>query len=251
MNNIFERTEKKYLLSPAAYLAMDAELASLGFLPDMFGRQEVHNLYFDTEDDRFIRRSVERPFFKEKLRLRSYGLASADTAVYLELKKKYEGVVYKRRITLPYRDAEQLLAGKGFPTHLNTQIALELAYFVERNGVRPKIFLAYDREARLLPSEPGLRITFDSGLRYRYQNLTLAAPQKNTLFADTPFYLMEIKSPRAVPLALAAYLTQEKIFPVSFSKYGKIYQKETLAANPYSLQAEGEKECLKASLQMV
>ena len=98
--NVFKRYELKYLLTPAQ---RDAVL--LGIAPymqlDRYGHTTIRNIYFDTGDYRLIRRSIEKPAYKEKLRVRSYRLVGSDDTVFVELKKKYDGVVYKRRIALP------------------------------------------------------------------------------------------------------------------------------------------------------
>ena len=110
MQGVFERSEKKYLLSPARYRALLAAWAA-HIEEDEFFRKTVVNIYYDTPNDRLIRASIDKPVYKEKLRLRSYGLPEADTEVYLELKKKVGGVVYKRRAAVCPVKAAPVRAG--------------------------------------------------------------------------------------------------------------------------------------------
>ncbi len=222
---VFERIEKKYLLTPQQYRALSAELAP-HMEPDAYGRYSIGNLYYDTEDYALVRRSLEKPVYKEKLRLRSYGVPGEEDTVFLELKKKYRGVVYKRRVDLPLSAARAYLAGGPLPVCRadQSQILAEIDYF--RRFYRPeaKVYLAYDREAYFDPDHPELRITFDRGIRWRTYDLELAAGDEGAGLSIRDKVLMEIKIPGTMPLWLSRALSENGIFPTSISKYGCCYQ---------------------------
>ena len=101
---VFKRYELKYLLTERQKKCV-MEAMEPCMTPDAYGRTTIRNIYFDTADYRLARRSIEKPVYKEKLRIRSYEKASGASPVFVELKKKYKGVVYKRRISMPEREA--------------------------------------------------------------------------------------------------------------------------------------------------
>lgn len=216
----FRRYEIKYLLTPAQYFAIlptiEAHVAA-----DEYGETTIQSLYYDTPNFRLIRRSMEKPVYKEKIRLRSYGLAKEDTKVFLELKKKYKGIVYKRRIRLTEREAFALMTGEE--NAANTQIGKEIVYFRDFYGdLRPAMSILYDRTA-YENEETGLRVTFDKNIRYRTERLTLHEGLDGIALFSTGEVLMEIKAGGAYPLWLAELLTKNGIYKTSFSKYGRAY----------------------------
>ena len=142
---IFRRVEKKYRLTPAQKDAL-LERITGHLTPDAHGRNTICSLYLDTPDHLLIRNSIIARVYKEKLRLRSYGIPTADTEVFLEIKKKYKGVVFKRRIVLPYKEAKAYLYD-GVPPSKDGQIFREIDYFLEFYRCEPKLFLSYEREA--------------------------------------------------------------------------------------------------------
>lgn len=224
---VFKRYELKYLLSEdqkARLLALAEPYIAL----DQYGRTQIRNLYYDTSDYRLIRRSLERPVYKEKLRIRSYGETSSDSPVFLELKKKYDGVVYKRRMVMPEHQAVSWLQLGETPQE-SGQIQEEIEYFCRYyGGLQPKIFLGYQREAYYDRNGGDLRITFDEDIRFRRDRLALTeAPDGIPLLQENQV-LMEIKTSGGIPLWLTAFLTREKIYKTSFSKYGIAYQKYIL-----------------------
>ena len=101
---VFKRKEVKYLLTEAQLAALRPALET-HMEPDAFAHSSISNLYYDTPDFRMLRRSQEKPAYKEKLRLRGYGVPDEETQVFPEIKKKAEGIVYKRRVRMPYGDA--------------------------------------------------------------------------------------------------------------------------------------------------
>lgn len=225
----FERYEKKYFLTPDQYRLFKESLAPY-VKADEYPTYTLCNIYYDTDDYRLIRASLEKPIYKEKLRVRSYGIPGADSNVFVELKKKCDGVVYKRRITTTPFNAQCLL--NGFRTQAqNNQISNEIAYFQQFYHATPKVYIAYDREAYKGIENSELRITFDTNLRYRLDNLSLQAGDYGEPVIDGDLYLMEIKIPGICPLWLSRLLSEYKIYPTSFSKYGECYKKHILANN--------------------
>lgn len=215
---IFERYEIKYLLDAAQKAALTAVLAQHTDR-DSFGDHTVMSLYYDTPDRRVIRRSVEKPAYKEKLRLRSYGMPEENGTVYVELKKKYLGVVYKRRVGMPLCEARLFLEGK-LPTRCG--IERECAGFLSRYpDIGPSVLIVYEREAYFgRGDESAVRVTFDTAVRYRETGTVSFAG------ADTPLlgrgdYLMEIKLPGVMPLWLAHALDGVCARP---SSYGSAYE---------------------------
>ena len=224
---VFKRYEAKFMLRSEQKERLLA-LAEPHIALDQYGRTQIRNLYYDTDDYRLIRRSLERPVYKEKLRIRSYGETTPDSPVYLELKKKYKGVVYKRRMVLPERQAVAWLeTGETLPEA--SQIQEEIAYFCRYYGdLRPKVFLSYYREAYYGRSDNDLRITFDEDIRFRRDKLSLTEAPDGIPLLEEGQILMEIKTAGGIPLWLAEFLSREKIYKASFSKYGTAYQKYIL-----------------------
>ena len=218
---IFKRVEKKYLLTEAQYERL---LSRIGphLRPDEYGRSTVVSLYLDTPDRRIIRSSIEAVDYKEKLRLRCYGTASPDSTVFLELKKKFGGVVYKRRAAMRLTEAEGYLQRGVKP--FESQILSEIDWAMQLYGrPQPATLIACEREAWFDEEHPDLRLTFDRNIRYRETELRLerGAAGRTLLPAET--VLLEIKTAGAMPLWLAAALDAEGILPGSFSKYGTAY----------------------------
>lgn len=229
----FKRCETKYLLTAAQREQLLCELEGM-LSPDKYGEYTICNLYLDTEDFFLIQHSLDKPVYKEKLRLRSYGNVGAEDRVFLEIKKKFRGVVYKRRITLPLAQAEDYILRGVKPPDLNgyleNQIFNEIDFLMRKYRPLPQVYLAYDREAFFAPEIPELRVTFDRNIRSRRDGLTLSQDDGSSLLdtAVTDYRLMEIKCAEAVPTQLAAVLSRMKIYPVSFSKYGNVYKHHLL-----------------------
>ena len=236
---IFKRIEKKYLLSEAQYEALFQRIGA-HLKPDAFGRSTVLSLYLDTPDRRIIRNSIEAVDYKEKLRLRSYGTARADSTVFLELKKKYGGVVYKRRAAMTLIEAERYLRTGIKP--FESQIMAEIDWAMGLYG-RPKgaMLIACEREAWFDEAHPDLRLTFDRNIRYRENELRLDRGAAGTALLPRDTVLLEIKTAGAMPLWLADALDAEGILPGSFSKYGEAYLRTLEEKNhPISIIEGGE-----------
>jgi hypothetical protein len=219
-NNTFERVEEKYLLDTVQYKAVLAGLRGR-MQPDLFGRSTISSIYYDTPDYRLIRASLEKPDYKEKLRVRAYGRTTPESQVFIELKKKFDGVVYKRRVGLPLAEANALLDGKPVPA--NSQVIREIRYFLRFYNPIPSALLSYRRVA-YTGAEEGLRITFDDGIRFRTSAMSLTAGAWGEELLPPGTTLMEIKAPGAIPLWLCDLLNQNGVYPTSFSKYGVCYR---------------------------
>jgi len=219
--NIFQRVEEKYLVNREQFAALNAALGA-HMEADPRGQHTISNVYYDTDDFALVRHSLEKPLYKEKLRLRCYGKADAQTVVFPEIKKKFDGVVYKRRVAMPLKDAERFLA-TGLMKAPQQQIHREIADFRRRCEIFPKAFIAYDRVALFDPADEALRITFDRNIRFRLDRLTLIGPPDGELLLPGGEALMEVKIARAMPLWLSRALSELEIFPASFSKYGRGY----------------------------
>lgn len=217
----FKRYELKYMLTPRQYRAVKDEVLKR-LIPDEFGENTVQSLYLDTSDDRLIRESIEKPVYKEKLRFRCYNLNENDKDIFVEMKRKYDGVVYKRRVSCKESEAMSLFDG----TKPTTQVGKELEYFFRFYGdLQPKTLILYDREA-FLDKNSDLRVTFDKNMRYRKEKLNFHTSLAGKPLVPGDVVLMELKTGTALPLWLCALLDKEQIRKTSFSKYGTAYSLE-------------------------
>ncbi len=220
---IFKRYELKYLLTNEQKERVLSAMAPY-METDKYGKTTIRNLYFDTDTFLLIRRSIENPVYKEKLRIRSYGKATDNSTVFVELKKKYKHIVYKRRISLPDNEATAWLSGKRHPEN-HTQIADEIDYFMKLYGtLRPTVFLSYDREAYYAKGKADFRITFDDNILCRQEDLSLQSDIYGKRILPEGKVLMEIKCSGGIPLWMTDVLSKEKIYKTSFSKYGTAYR---------------------------
>lgn len=219
---VFKRYEMKYLLTQEQKQRMLEAMEPYMKL-DKYGRTVIRNIYFDTQNYRLIRRSIDKPAYKEKLRIRSYRQAKPGDPVFVELKKKYQGVVYKRRLSMPENEAMAWLCADG-PV-ADSQIAREITYFKDfYQGLRPTAFLSYEREAYYSLDGSDFRVTFDDHILCRKEDLSLSADPGGTSILEDGKVLMEIKTSGAIPLWMTDFLSKERIYKTSFSKYGVAYQ---------------------------
>ena len=227
---VFNRYEHKYMLDKDTFekviavmdAHMDLDSHNAGHIP-----YTIANIYFDTRDNYLIRHSLEKPIYKEKLRLRSYGVPNENDKVFLEIKKKYNGIVNKRRTALTLSEAyEFVLSGQSPPPqkYMNLQVINELTYFMNCYDLSPKVYLAYDRIAYFESGNPDLRISFDTNIRSRRYDLGLENGDFGERLPGGEYYLMEIKTALAKPLWLADMLTEYNIKRQSFSKYGTEFE---------------------------
>lgn len=191
---------------------------------DCYGRTMIRNIYYDTNSFRLIRRSLEKPAYKEKLRIRSYQAAAGEDPVFVELKKKYQSVVYKRRLTLP--EGQAMYAFRyNLPLPVHSQIAQEIEYFrAYYAGLHPTVFLAYEREAYYSLDGGEFRVTFDENILYREYNFSLRSKVSGTPLLAEGQTLMEIKTAGGLPLWMSRELNRLRVYPTSFSKYGAAYR---------------------------
>lgn len=217
--SIFKRTELKYLLSASQAAALKRAIGPYMRL-DEHGNTTISNVYYDTPDQRLARSSLQKPIYKEKLRMRSYCVASSEDMVFVELKKKFDGIVYKRRVSMSKDQGEQYLMGLC-PAPEPCQITREIDYFLSCfPAIRPAMFISYDREAYFGKADEGLRITFDANILFRDYDISLDKAPGGTRLLESGQVLMEIKASDAMPLWLAHILSANSIRRIAFSKYG-------------------------------
>ena len=219
----FERRELKYRITDAQRAALEAAFGAR-MVPDEHGESTICNIYYDTADYRLIRASLEKPAYKEKLRLRDYGSSQEGDPVFVELKKKYKGIVYKRRITLPEDAAGEFIAGRA-PLGEHGQIGREIEYFTAFYApLLPAVHLSYERSAWFSREDRDLRITFDKNIRFRQEDVSLTLPAGGRRILPEGESLMEIKAAAALPLWLVSELDTLGIYQSTFSKYGEAYK---------------------------
>lgn len=217
---IFKRIEKKYRINRDTRKRL-LSLISERLIPDSHGKSRVYSLYLDTPDYRLIRESITAGVYKEKLRLRSYGEPKADGKVFLEIKKKYKGVVYKRREVMQFCTAFDYITSGRKP--YDSQILREIDYAMHCYGsLCPKMLITCEREAYFSLENPDLRLTFDRDIRYKNQEFSFSPDGKPIIGDDE--YILEVKSGGGVPLWLSRALSECEIFPAPFSKYGTAYK---------------------------
>lgn len=246
---VFNRYEKKFLLTQNTYEKF-IEMISEKMEPDSYSKDggfyRICNIYYDTPSDELIRKSINSPVYKEKLRLRSYGTPQLEDKVYLEIKKKYKGIVNKRRTTLTLNEAYTYLQTKKRPEYkpyMNKQVLNELDYFINNYDLQPKLFLSYDRRAYFSKDDRDFRLTFDTNIRCRREDVRLESGSYGELLLDEDVWLMEVKILKSAPLWFTEILSELKVYPASFSKYGTEYKNMILSK-------EGEKIiCLNQYLQ--
>lgn len=222
LKTVFQRYEKKYVITAEQ---KEKLLFFIGdkIIPDAYGESTVCNIYFDTPDYRMIRNSIEKGAFKEKLRIRSYGIPSAESSVFLEIKRKCKGVVYKRREIMTYNEAVDILCRGKFPSS-SSQFINEIKYMKSFYGfIRPVISIFFDRTAYFSVDNNDLRITFDNNIRFRNRELDLSKGDFGTVIFGKDKSVMEIKCIGSMPLWLTGLLDELEIYPSSFSKYGNSY----------------------------
>lgn len=236
---VFKRYELKYLITAEekAYIlrAMEPYMAL-----DAYGRTTIRNVYYDTDNYRLIRRSIDRPSYKEKLRIRSYRQVGREDTVFVELKKKAKGVVYKRRIPLPEAVATDWICGRTDKPE-DSQIAREIDYVLRfYGGLRPACFLSYEREAYYALDGSDFRVTFDENVLARTDALSLCKEVGGTPLLPANTTLMEIKCAGGLPLWMVHTLSAGRIYKSSFSKYGTAYRTLIYQANKEGVHNDGK-----------
>lgn len=220
---VFKRYELKFMLTLEQKEKVIAAMTPYMKL-DKYGRTAIRNIYYDTDTYLLIRRSIEKPSYKEKLRIRSYHKADRDSTVFVELKKKYKHIVYKRRISLPEAEAMDWISGQRH-CHKDTQISAEVDYFLDYyKTLHPVVFLSYKREAYYANDGSDFRITFDDTILCRQHDLSLESEVYGTPILPEGKVLIEIKCSGGIPLWMTHVLSEEHIYKTSFSKYGTAYK---------------------------
>lgn len=222
----FKRLEKKYLLTEKEYDQLLDRIYSY-IEKDKYFESKISTIYFDTDNYDLIRKSVDKPLYKEKVRLRSYGIPKENDNVFFEIKKKYKGMCNKRRIIVKYIDIKNYLNNNIVPI-CNTQIIKEIDYCMKFYKLKPVLYLAYDRNSYYEKNNKNFRLTFDINLRFKTKNLFLDDNSKCQNYFDEKIYIMEIKTLDSIPLWFVKVLSDLKIYPTSFSKYGSIYLKHII-----------------------
>lgn len=222
----FKRYEKKYLLNPVQYVAFIEAIKPYAKV-DQYGLHTIGNIYYDNDAFELIRKSIDQPLYKEKLRTRVYNVDYCNKLVYVELKKKYKGVVYKRRTRLQGESIHGFLYHSDFNT-TEDQISREIQWFVRRYAPVPKIYIGYERTAYYGLENADLRMTLDHNIRYRTEDLELSKGHYGESLLHPKTYLLEIKTSGAMPLWLCRILSELYIYPQSFSKVGYCYKEYIL-----------------------
>ena len=222
-NEIFKRVEKKYLLTETQYKEL-LEKANNHLEKDKYFKNTICNIYFDTDNYDLIVESLEKPTYKLKVRLRSYNVPGVNDIVYLEIKNKYKGIVGKRRVKISLNEFYEYLETGKYP-NCNKQIMEEIDYFFKKYDLKPKLYLAYDRLSYYDKDNKNFRITFDQNIRSREEDLKLEYGDAGKLYFKDKTYIMELKTLDSLPLWFTKIINELKIYPTSFSKYGKIYMK--------------------------
>ena len=223
---VFNRVEKKFILTSEQYDAIWQDLVQYMEV-DAFAWHTICNLYYDTPTDALIRASIEKPAYKEKLRLRSYGVPAENEKVYLEIKKKYDGIVNKRRIELSLQEAYAYL-NEGKRLEKECQILRELDYFLSFYDLSAKAYIAYERVALFGKEDAQFRVTFDTNVRGRREHLRLEDGSAGDYILPPGNYIMEVKITNATPLWFVKLLNKHGIVGSSFSKYGTFYKKQIM-----------------------
>jgi SPX domain protein involved in polyphosphate accumulation len=223
---VFNRYENKFLLGGETYEDIKEKLNDY-MEQDEFNKSNgfytISNIYYDTRDNHLIRSSLAKPKYKEKLRLRAYGVPEENQKVYVEIKKKVCGLVNKRRTTLRLNEAYDFLSSGEKPElkpYMNKQVLNEIEYFLDRYELEPKLYLAYDRHAMFSKACRDLRITFDTNIRTRRYDLKLEKGDYGESLLEPDVWLMEVKAENSIPLWLSKLLAEHKAYKTSFSKYG-------------------------------
>lgn len=229
----FQRKEKKYFLTGTQMEHLLADLKAHMDLDQYCKNGKwylIRNIYYDTADNHLIRLSTNKPSYKEKLRVRKYGTYGDQNPLYfLEIKKKINGIVSKRRVALKEEELQNLITDHRIPqkkNYLDHQILNEIAYFLTYRHVQPTLFLSYERLAFFAKENTSFRITFDRNIIARRHDFEWDHDQCEKELLEKDQYLMEVKVSQAMPLWFASLLSKYHIYPISFSKYGAEYKKE-------------------------
>ena len=221
--SIFERVETKYVLKSEEYKellkAIDEHIEK-----DKYYYSTICNIYFDNDNFSLVRNSIEKPVYKDKFRIRSYGVPKESDKVFFEIKRKYKGTVYKRRVSAKLSEVEEYLRTGKYPEKANTQIMKEIDYFFKIYDLKAKVFIAYDRYSYLEKDNSNFRITFDKNIRSRLDDIKLEDGDRGEILLKDGRVVMETKTLGAYPKWFVDAISKLKIYPKSFTKYGNVYK---------------------------
>lgn len=232
MSEFFRRIEKKYIITREQYLIIK-DIIETKMIEDEHGKSTICNIYLDTDQFDLIRHSITKPIYKDKVRLRSYNIPTNDSTVYLEIKRKYAGVVSKRRIEMKLNKFYEYINDKNSFTEEN-QVKKELLYYFKFYNLKQTMFVSYYRRAYYDKDNRDFRITFDSNILARNYDLIIEKGIYGTHILEKDNYIMEIKTLGTIPIWLVKILNELQIYPCGFSKYGEAYTQLVLKADDIS-----------------
>lgn len=226
---VFSRKEEKYIVKNDIYKKIVKDIENK-MIADEYSKNnsfyQICNIYYDTEDNNLIRTSLKKPKYKEKIRLRSYGVPNKDTKVFLEIKKKYKGCVNKRRTTLKLKEAYEFANTGNIPEikeYMNFQIIKELNYAIKTYKIMPKVYIAYQRRAFFDSNNPNFRLTFDKNIISRREDIALEYGIFGERIIEPDEMIMEVKYNERMPLWFIEIIRKHNLQKTSFSKYGTEY----------------------------
>lgn len=224
----FNRFELKYVLSLNAAEGFRREL--LAFLQpdahgDAGGSYAVASLYYDSPDYRCYWEKLEGLRFRRKLRIRHYETPAAltpDTPVFVEIKQRINRVTQKRRVLLPYGDARRLCDARELAEYppRDQRVVDEIYAMLWEYDLRPTSVVSYARRAYIgTEYDVGLRVTFDTNLRCRAQDLQLHDQQVGRLMTSPDQVVMEVKVNERIPYWLTELIARHNFRLTRISKY--------------------------------
>ena len=197
---------------------------------DEYGLHTINSLYYDTVNYDLISLARRKPNYREKLRIRCYGTDYVNAPYFLEIKKKVNKVIYKRRVDMNFYQVNDFINHGLLP--INNSFSDELTLMeVKRildNNVFPSVMVIYDRIALFDNLDPNFRVTFDFNMRWRKDRLNFLHDDSGSIIAPEVDVIMEVKILKSYPLWFSQLLSELKIFPQSFSKFGEVYKRYIL-----------------------
>lgn len=230
MAEIFRRIEKKFILNKKQYTKLKAILKEY-MNEDSHGKSTICNVYFDTPSYDLIRHSITKPYYKDKVRVRSYNIPKANSTVFLEIKKKCDKVVGKRRIEMKLKEFNKYLENSNSLENKNEQIKRELDYYFKLYNLKPAMYISYSREAYYAKGNNDFRVTFDNNIKARQYDLNLEKGSYGADILDKNKIIMEIKTLGTIPFWFVKIIEELDIKPGNYSKYGVAYEELILKEN--------------------
>ena len=232
----FRRIEKKYIVTEEQKRALIAIISEYMDL-DPFCKNEstyrIQNIYYDTPTNELISLSVRKPRYKQKLRARKY---LGTQQYYLEIKKKCEGVVGKRRLSVTKEELDDFILRGIKPkreSFIDNHVIGEIEYLLSLYKVEPSTFISYERLGFFARDDHELRVTFDNKIHAKRNNFEWDQDDYEVDLLEEGLYVLEIKYIQNFPLWLVKALSKLKIYPHSFSKYGTEYLRRIKGEEDY------------------